>query len=57
MYLRVTFLKGIKRFYVKGKLVSRFIGFFKITIRRGEVVYQLELFSEYSGAYNVCYVL
>ena len=39
VYLRVTPLKGTKRFHVKGKLAPRFIGPFKITARRGEVAY------------------
>ena len=43
VYLRVTPLKGTKRFHVIGKLAPRFIGHFKITTRRGEVAYQLEL--------------
>ena len=49
VYLRVTPLKGTKRFHVKGKLAPRFIGPFKITARRGEVAYQLELPPELSG--------
>ena len=39
VYLRVTPLKGTKRFHVKGKLTSWFIGPFKITTRQGEVSY------------------
>ena len=31
VYLRVTPLKGTKRFHVKGKLAPRFIGPFEIT--------------------------
>ena len=37
VHLRVTPLKGTKRFRVKGKVAPRFIGPFKITARRGEV--------------------
>ena len=33
VYLRVTPLKGTKRFHVKGKLAPRFIGPFKTTAR------------------------
>ena len=43
VYLRVTPLKGLKRFHVKGKLAPRFIGPFKILARKGSVAYQLEL--------------
>ena len=42
-YLRVSPLRGIKRFGVKGKLAPRFIGPYKILKRRGEVAYKLEL--------------
>ena len=37
VYLRVTPLKGMQRFHVKGKLAPRYIGPFKILARRGEV--------------------
>ena len=56
MYLRVTPLKGTKRFHVKGKLAPRFIGPFEITARRGEVAYQLELPPELSDVHNVFHV-
>lgn len=56
VYLRVTPLKGTKRFHIKGKLAPRFIGPFKITTRRGEVAYQLELPPELSNMHNVFHV-
>ena len=56
VYLRVTPLKKTKRFHVKGKLAPRFIGPFKITDRRGEVAYQLELPPELSDVHNVFHV-
>jgi hypothetical protein len=43
VYLRVSPLKGMQRFQVKGKLAPRYIGPFKIQGRRGEVSYQLEM--------------
>jgi hypothetical protein len=43
VYLRVTPLKGMQRFHVKGKLAPRYIGPFKILERRGEMSYKLEL--------------
>jgi hypothetical protein len=43
VYLRVSPLKGMQRFQVKGKLAPRYIGPFKILSRRGEVSYQLEM--------------
>ena len=42
-YLRVSPLRGIKRFGVKGKLAPRFVGAYKVLECRGEVAYQLEL--------------
>src|SRR3954465_5515557 len=42
-YLRVSPLRGVKRFRIKGKLAPRFIGPYKVLARRGEVAYQLEL--------------
>jgi hypothetical protein len=43
VYLRVTPLKGMQRFHVKGKLAPRFIGPFKILDHRGAMPYKLEL--------------
>jgi hypothetical protein len=55
-YLRVTPLKGMQRFHVKGKLAPRYIGPFKILARRGEVSYQLELPPELSAVHDVFHV-
>jgi hypothetical protein len=43
VYLKVSPMKGLRRFKVRGKLAPRFIGPFKILETRGEVAYQLEL--------------
>ena len=48
VYLKVSPLKGMQRFQLKGKLAPRYIGPFKILNRRGEVSYQLELPEEMS---------
>jgi hypothetical protein len=42
-YLRVTPLKGVHRFGIKGKLAPRYVGPFPILAKRGELAYQLEL--------------
>jgi hypothetical protein len=55
-YLRVTPLKGMQRFHVKGKLAPRYIGPFKILAHRGEVSYQLELPQELSDFHDVFHV-
>ena len=43
VYLRVSPLRGVKRFGVKGKLAPRFIGPYRVVERMGEVAYKLEL--------------
>jgi hypothetical protein len=45
MYLKVSPMRGLRRFKVRGKLAPRFIGLFKILENRGEVAYQLKLSS------------
>jgi hypothetical protein len=47
VYLRVTPLKGMQRFHVKGKLVPWYIGPFKIFDRKGAMSYKLELPQSY----------
>ena len=56
MYLKVSPMKGIKRFSVKGKLAPRYIGPFKVLERRGEVAYQLELLENLAGIHDVFHV-
>jgi hypothetical protein len=53
LYLRVTPLKGMQRFHVKGKLAPRYIGPFKILDPRGAMSYKLELPSELSEFHDV----
>jgi hypothetical protein len=43
VYLRVSPMKGMKRFGVKGKLVPRYIGPFPIIEKCGTVAYKLNL--------------
>ena len=56
VYLKVSPMKGIKWFNVKGKLAPRYIGPFKVLERKGEVAYQLELPESLSGIHDVFHV-
>ena len=56
VYLKVSPMRGLRRFKVRGKLAPRFIGPFKITKKRGEVAYQLELPPQLSDVHNVFHV-
>jgi hypothetical protein len=55
-YLRVSPIRGLRRFNVKGKLSPRFIGPFKIVERIGEVADQLELPAQLPGVHYVFHV-
>ena len=56
VYLRVSPLRGVKRFGVKGKLVPRFIGPYRVLERMGEVAYKLELPEGLSRVHDVFHV-
>ncbi|WVZ97433.1 hypothetical protein U9M48_042972 [Paspalum notatum var. saurae] len=56
VYLKVSPIRGLRRFKVKGKLAPRYIGPFKIIDRKGEVAYQLELPDRLSGVHDVFHV-
>jgi hypothetical protein len=56
VYLKVSPMRGMKRFKVKGKLSPRYIGPFKILERKGEVAYQLELPDRLSDVHDVFHV-
>ncbi|KAK1615974.1 hypothetical protein QYE76_021491 [Lolium multiflorum] len=56
VYLKVSPLKGMQRFQLKGKLAPRYVGPFKVLSRRGEVSYQLELPEEMSTVHNVFHI-
>ncbi|WVZ63669.1 hypothetical protein U9M48_013283 [Paspalum notatum var. saurae] len=56
VYLKVSPMRGIRRFNVKGKLAPRYIGPFKIVERKGEVAYKLELPSKLSSIHDVFHV-
>jgi hypothetical protein len=56
VYLKVSPMRGLRRFKVRGKLSPRFIGPYKILEKRGEVAYQLELSSQLSDVHDVFHV-
>jgi hypothetical protein len=53
VYLRVSPMKGVKRFGVKGKLVPRYIGPFPILKKCGTVAYKLDLPPSLAGVHNI----
>ncbi|WVZ63917.1 hypothetical protein U9M48_013509 [Paspalum notatum var. saurae] len=53
VYLKVSPIRGLRRFKLKGKLAPRYIGPFKIIDRKGEVACQLELPDRLSGVHDV----
>jgi hypothetical protein len=55
-YLKVSPMRGLCRFKVRGKLTLRFIGPFKILEKRGEVAYQLELPPQLSDVHGIFHV-
>ena len=55
-YIRVSPLRGVKRFGVKGKLAPRFVGLYCVLERIGEVAYKLELPEGLSGVHDVFHV-
>jgi hypothetical protein len=57
VYLRVSPMKGVKRFGVKGKLASRYIRPFPILERCGSVAYKLDLPPSLAGVHDIFHVL
>jgi hypothetical protein len=56
IYLKVSPMRGTRRFRVKGKLARRYVGPFKIIDRKGEPAYQLELQPQLSEVHHVFHV-
>jgi hypothetical protein len=56
LYLKVSPMRGTRRFKVKGKLAPRYVSLFKIISRKGEVAYQLELPPQLSDVHDVFHV-
>jgi hypothetical protein len=53
VYLKVSPMRGLHHFKVRGKLTPRFIGPLE---KRGEVAYQLELLPKLSNVHDVFHV-
>jgi hypothetical protein len=56
VYLKVSPMRGLRHFKVRGKLAPRFIGPFEILEKRGEAAYQLELPPQLSDVHDVFHV-
>jgi hypothetical protein len=56
VYLKVSPIRGLRRFKVKGKLSPRYIGPFQILQRVGEVAYRLELPEQLSDVHDVFHI-
>jgi hypothetical protein len=56
VYLKVSRMKGMKMFGVKGKLAPPYIGPFLILEKCGNVAYQLELPPSLAGVHDIYHV-
>jgi hypothetical protein len=56
MYLRVSPMKGVKRFGMKGKLAPRYIGPFPILEKCGTVACKLDLPPSLAGVHDIFHV-
>jgi hypothetical protein len=56
VYLRVSSMKGVRRFGIKGKLAPRYNGLYPIIDKYGPTSYKVELPSKLSGVHNVFHV-
>jgi hypothetical protein len=57
VYLKVSPMKGVKRFRIKGKLAPRYIGQFPVLEKCGNMAYQLELPSSLAEVHDIFHML
>jgi hypothetical protein len=56
VYLKVSPMRGLRHFKIRGMLALRYIGTFKILEQGGEVAYRLELPPQLSDVHDVFHV-
>jgi hypothetical protein len=56
VYLRVSLMKGVRHFGIKGKLAPCYIGMYHIIDKYEPMSYQVELPAKLAGVHNVFYV-
>jgi hypothetical protein len=56
VYLKVSSIRGVRRFGVKGKLAPQYVGLYQILAKRGEVANQLSLLEDLSAVHDVFHV-
>jgi hypothetical protein len=56
VYLKVSPIRRVRRFRVKGKLAPHYVGPYQILAKRGEVAYQLSLLEGLSAVHDVFHV-
>jgi hypothetical protein len=56
VYLKVSPMKGVHRFAVRGKLAPCYVGPYKILAQRGPVAYHIQLPDILSAVHNVFHV-
>jgi hypothetical protein len=56
VYLKVSPMRGVKRFQMKGKLAPRFVGPYPVISKVGPAAYRLELPESMSDIHNVFHV-
>jgi hypothetical protein len=56
VYLRVSLMKGVRYFGIKGKLAPRYIGPYPIIDKYGPTSHQVELLSRLLGVHNLFHV-